>query len=172
MRPSTIEFPVCFLVNERPHKERGATRLYRWCQALPYKYMSLWRSHNGMAIVLSFQTSCILAHVLSMMGTGFPSILMEKLMEKRWRPDESVPSSVVAWKSSVLFKQGDDRFLPASIPGPRAVESFRKEGNPWFRQKNRLDFNIASRSFLRKPSLILSVYHWRTNDVPALLPGQ
>ena len=125
-----------------------------------------------MAIVLSFQTSCILAHVLSMMGTGFPSILMEKLMEKRWRPDESVPSSVVAWKSSVLFKQGDDRFLPASIPGPRAVESFRKEGNPWFRQKNRLDFNIASRSFLRKPSLILSVYHWRTNDVPALLPGQ
>jgi hypothetical protein len=43
-----IEVPFCFLVNERPHKERGATRLSRWCQALPYKCMSLWRPHNGM----------------------------------------------------------------------------------------------------------------------------
>ena len=42
---------LCFLVNERPHKERGATGLYRWCQALPNKSMPVWRSRNGMATV-------------------------------------------------------------------------------------------------------------------------
>jgi hypothetical protein len=112
MRPSTIEF----LVNERPHKERGATRLSRWCQALPYKCMSLWRSHNGMATVLSFQTSCLLAHVLSMMGTGFASIFMEKRRRVTrcggFRPSNDASRGFVG------------RFLPRSIPGPRAVESF------------------------------------------------